>query len=442
MKYIPHTKRDTEEMLQAIGLRSWEELYGDVPEELRLKGPLPIPSALSEMEVRQKIERLASLNRQLKCYAGAGAYDHFQPALVPYIASRQEFLTSYTPYQAEISQGTLQYIFEWQTMIARLTDMEVSNASMYDGATATSEAMLMCVAASKKRNRVLLSTGVNERVRQVVSTYAKWHGVEITEITTQGGETCRQEISKALDQGDVAGVIMQQPNRFGIVEDFTHLAEECHQSKSLLVINSPASVLAVLRSQGSWGADIAVGDAQSLGLPLNFGGPYIGYLATRKALVRKMPGRLVGETEDAMHRRCFVLTLQAREQHIRREKATSNICTAQGYMCLFAVMYAALLGKSGLEEVNHLGSSAAHYLRDCLLETGIFEEVYQKPFLNEFLIRYKGSEPLQALRRRLRQQGWLFGCVEDEEKGDLLLCCTEKQTKDDIDALVKAILNR
>ena len=409
-KFFPHTDNDIQEMLKVIGVNSLDELYAEVPEELKLKRELDIPEAQSELEVRKEFQRLANKNQQLICFAGAGAYDHYQPSLIPYIASRSEFATSYTPYQAEISQGTLQYIFEYQTMMAELTGMDVSNASMYDGATATAEAMLMC---------------------------AKYHGINLEVIPAKDGITDKEAIAARFEQEkDVAGVIVAQPNFYGIVEDFSGLADLCHSNKALFVINTIASTLSVLKTPGEWGADIACGEAQSLGLPLNFGGPYIGYLCTTKAHVRKMPGRLVGATTDANGERCFVLTLQAREQHIRREHATSNICTAQGVMCLYVAMYLSMMSAKGLKEVNETGFAGAHYLYDKLLETGKFEKVYDQPFLNEFIVRYKGD--LQALQAKMIEAGILPGVPVGEDK--LLIAVTEKRSKEELDTFIQLAL--
>lgn len=435
MKYIPHTPDDIRAMLDVIGVSSLEDLYAEVPEELKLHRELDIPQSKSEIEVRRIIRAMADKNRKLVPFAGAGVYDHYVPSMIPYITSRSEFSTSYTPYQAEISQGTLQYIFEYQTMMADLTGMDISNASMYDGSTATAEAMLMCVAAAKKRNKVLISATFNPRVLNVVRTYAKFHGVELVEIPAADGLTDREAITRELAAGDVAGVMVAQPNHYGIIEDFTGLADEVHAAKALLVINSIASTLAVLRSPGEWGADIACGDAQSLGIPMNFGGPHIGYLCVKSALVRKMPGRLVGETVDADGKRAFVLTMQAREQHIRREKATSNICTAQGIMCLYVAIYLSLMGRQGLVEVNEQSAGAARALREALLATGKFEEVFPgKPFLNEFALRYVGSESLETLRRRWAENGWLGGVTLDGMPNCLLFAATEQRTQEEIDA--------
>lgn len=440
MKYIPHTPDDIRAMLDVIGVSSLEDLYAEVPEELKLHRELDIPQSKSEIEVRRIIRAMADKNRKLVPFAGAGVYDHYVPSMIPYITSRSEFSTSYTPYQAEISQGTLQYIFEYQTMMADLTGMDISNASMYDGSTATAEAMLMCVAAAKKRNKVLISATFNPRVLNVVRTYAKFHGVELVEIPAADGLTDREAITRELSAGDVAGVMVAQPNHYGIIEDFTGLADEVHAAKALLVINSIASTLAVLRSPGEWGADIACGDAQSLGIPMNFGGPHIGYLCVKSALVRKMPGRLVGETVDADGKRAFVLTMQAREQHIRREKATSNICTAQGIMCLYVAIYLSIMGRQGLVDVNEQSAGAARALREALLATGKFEEVFPgKPFLNEFALRYVGSESLETLRRRWAENGWLGGVTLDGMPNCLLFAATEQRTQEEIDAFAALV---
>ena len=438
MKYFPHTAEDIQQMLDVVGVKSLDELYAEVPEELKLHRELHLPEGKSEIEVRQIIGELAEQNKRLVPFAGAGAYDHYTPSVIPYLAARSEFSTSYTPYQAEISQGTLQYIFEYQTMMADLTGMDLSNASMYDGATATAEAMMMCVAAAKKRNRVLVSATFTPAVLAVVRTYAHFHGVDLVEVPAKDGQTDRAALSALLAEDNVAGVLVCQPNYFGIVEDFTGLADECHAHKALLAINSVASTLGVLRTPGEWGADIAMGDAQSLGLPLSYGGPYIGYLCVKNALVRKMPGRLVGETVDADGKRAFVLTMQAREQHIRREKATSNICTAQGIMCLYVAIYLSLMGPEGLREVNDNSYAAAHLLRRLLTESGKFEEAFPgQPFLNEFTLRYKGTDGVDALRKRLAEAGFLAGVKAEGMDDCLILAATEQRTEKEIAQFAK-----
>ena len=436
-KYFPHTDDDIRAMLKVIGVSSLDELYSEVPRELLLDHPLDIPEAKSEVEIRREFEQLSAANRPLTCFAGCGAYDHYTPAVIPYIASRSEFLTSYTPYQAEISQGTLQYIFEYQTMMAGLTGMDLSNASMYDGATATAEAMLMTVAAAKKRNKVLLSPTLPPAVLRVVGTYAKFHGVETVMLAEKEGCTDKDDLQARLSAGDVAGVVVAQPNYYGIVEDFDGVADLCHEHKALLVMNAEASLLGVLKTPGEWGADIACGEAQGRGLPLSYGGPYIGYLCTSRALVRKMPGRLVGGTTDADGRRAFVLTMQAREQHIRREKATSNICTAQGVMCLYVAAYLSLLGPQGLREVGELSYAGAHYLHDRLLATGRFRELYAGPFVNEFALQYDGN--VDSLQQACAEKGFLAGVKAEGRDDVLIFAVTEKRTKDEMDRLVDVI---
>ena len=435
-KYFPHTEEDIREMLSVIGVQSLDDLYAEVPEELKLGRDLDLPEGKSEVEVRRTFAELSAQNKPLTCFAGAGSYDHYTPSLVPYLVQRSEFTTSYTPYQAEISQGTLAYIFEYQTMMARLTGMDVSNASMYDGATATAEAMMMCTAAARKKNRVLLSATLPQRVLDVCQTYASYHGTDVTVVPAKDGVTDRAALSELLAAGDVAGTILPQPNRYGIVEDFTGLADELHAQKTLLAISGPASPLGVLKSPGAWGADIACGDAQSLGIPLGYGGPYIGYFCATNALIRKMPGRIVGQTEDKDGQRAFVLTMQAREQHIRREKATSNICTAQGMMCLYVAAYLSLMGPKGLMEVNETSTKGAHYLCKQLVATGNFELTYQQPFLNEFRLTCKAAKPAELIARAA-EAGYLAG-VQDGADG-LILCVTEQRTKEEMDALVELL---
>ncbi len=441
MKYFPHTASDLEQMLKVVGVGSLDELYAEVPEELKFNRELDLPSAMSEIEVRRVITSLAGKNEQLTSFAGAGVYDHYTPSVIPYIASRSEFLTSYTPYQAEISQGTLQYIFEYQSMMADLTGMDISNASMYDGATATAEAMMMCVAAAKKRNRVVISETFNPAVLRVVETYAKFHGVDLVKVPARNGVTDMEAVRQYVEADDVAGVLVAQPNYFGIIEDFTGLADLCHTHKTLLAINTMASALGVLKTPGEWGADIACGDGQSLGIPTCYGGPYIGYLCTTSALVRKMPGRLVGATTDAEGKRCFVLTMQAREQHIRREKATSNICTAQGFMCLYVAAYLSLMGEAGLREVNEQSYGAAHTLHDSLLALPCFTETFPgQPFLNEFTLTYTGTQSIETLQEAARQAGFIAGVKAEGRDHEIIFAATEQRTPEEIEALLRCMV--
>lgn len=422
-------------MLERIGVGSLDDLYSDVPDKFIYRGEYDLPDAMSEQQVRSFFESLDKKDLHLKVFAGAGAYDHYTPSVIPYICSRSEFLTAYTPYQAEISQGTLRYIFEYQSMICALTGMDVSNASMYDGPTAAAEAMMMAVACTKRKTRVLLSETLLPHVRKVVETYAKFHNVQLGYIPMKDGQTGLESMKEELAKGDVAGVIVPSLNRFGIVEDLTGFAEAVHEAKAIAVEYCDPSALAVVRTSGEWGFDIAVGDGQSLGIPMCFGGPYVGFMACRKDYVRKMPGRIVGQTQDADGKRCFVLTLQAREQHIRREKATSNICSNQSLMALYVTVYMSLMGKEGLAKVNSLSSAGAHYLYGELLKTGKFEPVFDKPFLKEFVL--KPLVPVEKLQQKLLDEGF-FGALATEE-GYVSFCVTEKRTKAEVDSLVEAV---
>ncbi|MBR3400039.1 MAG: aminomethyl-transferring glycine dehydrogenase subunit GcvPA [Prevotella sp.] len=432
-KYFPHTEEEVKEMLRVAGVNSLEELYADVPESIRFKGDYDIPEAKSEIELRQLLESFGLLNDQFTSFAGAGVYDHYTPAVIPNIISRSEFLTSYTPYQAEISQGTLHYIFEYQSMMAELTGMDISNASMYDGTTATAEAAIMAMSAGKKCTKVLASRTVDPKTMQVVETYAKYHGFDIEMIDEKDGTTDREDMRRRLAEGGVAGVILQMPNYYGIVEDYTGFAEDIHESKALMIMNSVAADLAVLKTPGEWGADIAVGDGQSLGIPMSFGGPSVGYMCCKEKLIRKMPGRIVGLTQDNRGQRAFVLTLQAREQHIRRQKATSNICSNESLMALYVTIYMSLMGKQGMKEAAELSYAGAHYLCDELLKTGRFTLAYDKPFFNEFCVRYDGD--IDALQNRCIAAGYLAGVKINENT--LMLAVTEKRQKHEIDELVE-----
>ena len=349
-KYFPHTDGDLKAMLEKVGVEKLDDLYAQIPEDIRFRDDYKIPLGASEMEVRQAFELLGSKNKQLTCFAGMGVYDHYTPSVIPNLLSRSEFLTSYTPYQAEISQGTLHYIFEYQSMMTELTGMDISNASMYDGTTAVAEAMMMAVAAGKKQNKVLVSGCINPLTFEVLKTYALHHGVELEVLPIHDGTTSLDDVKTRLAEGGFAGVIVQQPNVYGIIEDFTGFADVCHEQKALFIMDSVAADLAVLKTPGEWGADIAVGDGQSLGIPMQFGGPYVGYMCCTEKLIRKMPGRIVGMTKDNRGQRAFVLTLQAREQHIRRQKATSNICSNQSLMALWVTVYLSLMGKEGLRD--------------------------------------------------------------------------------------------
>ena len=436
-KYFPHTDSDVSQMLAAAGAKSLDELYCDVPEQLRFRGDYALPSTMSEIEVREMFRTLASMNTPLVCFAGNGCYDHYAPSIVARLAQRSEFLTSYTPYQAEISQGTLHYIFEYQSMMATLTGMDISNASMYDGATATAEAAMMAMAATKKTTRVLVSETVDAKTRRVVDTYAHYHGIDICTIKATDGITDRESVERELAQGGVAGVVVQQPNCHGIVEDFSGLSESCHSAKALLIMNSVAADLAILKTPREWGADIAVGEAQSLGLPMMFGGPGLGYMCTTEKLMRKMPGRIVGMTQDNRGQRAFVLTLQAREQHIRRQKATSNICSNQSLMALYATIYLATMGRQGLREAAEQSYQKAHDLCDSLIATRHFRLTYEQPFFNEFCLTFDGN--VDDLLLECESYGYMAGVKVDDDK--LMIAVTEKRTAEEMADFIE-IINR
>lgn len=435
-KFFPHTEEDIKVMLDKIGVPSLDALFAEVPEEIRFRRDYDLPNAKSEIEIRNFFDNLGKQNKQLTVFAGGGVYDHYTPSIVPYIVSRSEFLTSYTPYQAEISQGTLHYIFEFQSMMAELTGLPIANASMYDGSTATAEAAIMAIASGKKANKVLVSETVDDKILAVIRTYTHFQDAQIELIPAKDGITSRTAMQEKLQQGGVAGVIVQQPNKFGIIENYDGFADDCHQQKALFVMNSVAADLALLKSPGELGADIAVGDGQSLGLPINFGGPSVGYLCCTEKLIRKMPGRIVGQTLDNRGQRAFVLTLQAREQHIRREKATSNICSNQSLMALWATIYLSLMGKEGLKEAAQMSVNGAHYLYDKLIALGKFKPAFNQPFFNEFCVKYVGGN-VDELQQRLIDNGILGGIKMADDM--LMLAVTEKRTKEEVDLLVSLV---
>ncbi len=435
-KFFPHTEEDIKLMLDKIGVPSLDALFAEVPEEIRFRRDYDLPSAKSEIEIRNLFGSLGKQNKQLTVFAGGGVYDHYTPSIVPYIVSRSEFLTSYTPYQAEISQGTLHYIFEFQSMMAELTGLPIANASMYDGSTATAEAAIMAVASGKKANKVLVSETVDDKILAVIRTYTHFQNVQIEVVPAEDGATSRTAMQEKLQQGGVAGMIVQQPNKYGIIENYDGFADDCHQQKALFVMNSVAADLALLKSPGELGADIAVGDGQSLGIPMQFGGPSVGYLCCTEKLMRKMPGRIVGQTKDNRGQRAFVLTLQAREQHIRREKATSNICSNQSLMALWVTIYLSVMGKEGLKEAAQMSVDGAHYLYEKLIHSGKFKPAFNQPFFNEFCVKYVGGD-LDQLQQRLLDNGILGGIKMADDM--LMLAVTEKRTKEEVDLLVSLV---
>ena len=435
-KFFPHTEEDIKLMLDKIGVPSLDALFAEVPEEIRFRRDYDLPSAKSEIEIRNLFGNLGKQNKQLTVFAGGGVYDHYTPSIVPYLVSRSEFLTSYTPYQAEISQGTLHYIFEFQSMMAELTGLPIANASMYDGSTATAEAAIMAVASGKKANKVLVSETVDDKILAVIRTYTHFQNVQIEVVPAEDGATSRTAMQEKLQQGGVAGMIVQQPNKYGIIENYDGFADDCHQQKALFVMNSVAADLALLKSPGELGADIAVGDGQSLGIPMQFGGPSVGYLCCTEKLMRKMPGRIEGQTKDNRGQRAFVLTLQAREQHIRREKATSNICSNQSLMALWVTIYLSVMGKEGLKEAAQMSVDGAHYLYEKLVQSGKFKPAFNQPFFNEFCVKYVGGD-LDQLQQRLLDNGILGGIKMADDM--LMLAVTEKRTKEEVDLLVSLV---
>lgn len=426
-------------MLDVCKVTSLDDLFVDVPEGVKLNRLYNVPSAMSEYEVIEWMSSLAAKNQTPVIFRGAGAYDHYIPTISGALASRQEFLTSYTPYQPEVSQGTLQYIFEFQSIIAELTGMDVSNASMYDGATATAEATFMAQSITN-RDTILISQGVHPYVREVIETYAKYRGLKTHCVGLSNGLLDRQALKSSLDSG-IAGLVVQQPSYEGTIDDFSDVSALLHQNESVLIMNVNPLVASVLKTPRQQGADIVCGDAQPLGIPLGFGGPYVGFLTTLKEYVRRMPGRICGMTKDIDGKRAFVLTLQAREQHIRREKANSNICSNQSLNALQTAIYCSTLGKQGVVEVATRSIQGAHILYGKLLATKRFKPVNDAPFAHEFVLHYEGD--VVKLDKHLESKGFLgglsLGKFDQKRSKEMLFCVTEKRSLAEMDALVAAV---
>ncbi len=437
MDYTGHTPRDIEEMLKVIGVADIDELFADIPSVVGLNRPVDLPAPLSEIEVTSLVTQIAGENLITTQFIGAGAYRHHIPAALEALASRSEFYTSYTPYQPEVSQGTLAAIFEFQTLICRLTGMDVANASMYDGATALAEAVFLAV-RSNDCGRVLVSRAVHPHYRQVLSTYAGASGLEIAELPLVEGGTGAESVEAVIGE-DVSAVVIQNPTFFGCLENVKEIADAAHRAGAYLIVavTEPLS-LALLKSPGSLGADIVCGEGQSFGNPVGMGGPMLGLFAAKKEFVRRMPGRLAGRTVDADGNEAYVLTLQTREQHIRRERATSNICTNQGLCALRAAIYLVLLG-NGLRDLADINHRTASHLRRRLLELGA-EPAFNRPFFNEFTVRIKGLDRVSAA---LRNEGFAFGLplggYYDELADCAVLCATELCSAGDIDRLASAM---
>lgn len=440
-RYIPNTENDTREMLETINVHSIEELFQDIPSGIRLNRRLALEKPLSELEVTKIVGSLANKNLStdnLVCFLGAGAYDHYIPSIIKHITSRSEFYTSYTPYQPEISQGTLQYIFEYQSMICNLTGMDVANASMYDGATAVTEAAMMTLDGKKKK--VIISSTVHPETRENLKTYMRFRNIEVCEINASEGVTDIEHLRSSVDPS-TACVIVQTPNFLGFCEDMNEIEKITHGNKSLFIANVDPISLGIMASPAEYGADIAVGEGQSLGNSLNYGGPYLGFLAAKSSLMRKMPGRIVGETTDVDGKRAFVLTLQAREQHIRREKANSNICSNQSLNALIAAIYLCTMGNQGLKEVATQCVQKAHYAYEKLLKTGIFKPISKSPFFKEFSLESSIDPDIvnQHLLKNGILGGFAIGTKYTNYPNGMLFCVTEKRSKEEIDNLVTVL---
>jgi glycine dehydrogenase subunit 1 len=445
MRYIPSTEEQKKEMLKEIGVSSFEDLIESIPQEVRFKRKLNIPEAISEAELEEKIYQIAKKNSDfflMKPLIGAGAYRHHVPEAEKFLLQREEFWTCYTPYQPELSQGTLQSMFEFQTYIARLTKMDVVIPSIYDGASATAEAALMSFRLTH-RNKIIISSTLHPHYRKTVKTYIAPQEPEIVELPYKDGLVDIDKLEKLIDAG-VASVIVQNPNFFGGIEDLAEICELVH-AKGALLINAIAESmsLGVLKAPGEMGADIVAGEAQSFGMELNYGGPYNAYLATRKQFLRQLPGRIVGETVDVDGKRVFVMTMRAREQDIRREKATSNICTNHGLNILAANIYLSLMGTEGLYKVSLLNTKAAHYLENLLLKSGKFERVFHYPFYNEFLLKSKNS--VSTLSEKLLKNNFIPPLEiskfykEEGLKDVLLFAVTEILSRQDLNRVAEIL---
>ncbi len=440
--YLPHTAADRQAMLAAIDVRATEELFADIPVELRLGRPLALPAALAEQELARHLQDLAGKNASLgeyACFLGAGAYDHYIPSVVDHVIGRSEFYTAYTQYQPEISQGYLQALWEYQSMICTLTGLDVANASLYDGGTALAEATMMACAATG-RQEVVVARAVHPHYRTILGTYAIDRGMAVKEAPFTGGVTGAADLAKLAGPA-TAAVIIQTPNFFGCLEDVAAAAELAHMAGALLIVAADPMALGVLEAPGALGADIVVGEGQPLGLPVSFGGPYLGFFAATEKLMRKMPGRIVGQTTDFEGTRGFVLTLQAREQHIRREKATSNICSNEALCSLAAAVYLTAVGREGLREVAELCLKKAHYAHEELVNRKVCQPVFGAPFFQEFVVRC--APPVAAINEALYKERIIGGCdlgrYYPELAGCMLLCVTEKRTRAEIDRLVRTM---
>jgi glycine dehydrogenase subunit 1 len=444
MPYLFNTAEDQQAMLEAIGAASIEELFDLIPEPMRLKRPLSLPPALCEMELTRHLNELAAQNEHAGrkiCFLGGGVYDHFVPAVVDAIASRGEFYTSYTPYQPEVSQGNLQAMFEYQTLICQLTGLDVSNASLYDGGSATVEAALMCLTSTRRHGKVIVAAGVHPEYRQILETYFANLETELLTLPAPEGTVSPRSVAAVVDD-QTACVIVQHPNFFGCLEDVEAIARATHEAGALLVVVFDPISVGLLKRPGDLGADVAVAEGHVLGTPMSYGGPFLGIMACREQFVRKMPGRIAGQTTDRRGRRCWVLTLQTREQHIRREKATSNICTNQGLFALRAAVYLSLLGPHGLREVAELCVRRSHYAAERIAAGGRMVLPFDRPFFKEFTVRDRSGR-VSDLLAAAHEAGFLAGVPLGRWYPELddcfLIAVTEKRTRGEIEALAESL---
>ena len=441
-RYLPNTEQDRQDMLEVIGAKDIMDLFSDIPENVRLDEPMDLPASLSEYELLKHARELASKNTtasELPYFLGAGVYDHHIPAVVNHIISRQEFLTAYVPYQPEISQGGLQALFEWQTMICELTGMDVTNSGMYDGFNAIAEAANLAIGKVRKTNKILVSKAVHPQGIEVLHTYSDGMEYQVEEIGLADDVTNLEELKEKLD-AETAAVVVQYPNFFGSIEDLKEMKEIMADSKALLIVSSNPLALGKLESPGALGADIVVGDMQPFGIAMSFGGPHAGYLAVTNDLMRKLPSRIVGQTADVEGKRGFVLSLTTREQHIRREKATSNYSSNQALFTLASAIAMTAYGKQGIQDLAQRNISNAHYLGKQLQEKG-FELVNQSPYFNEFLVKL--NHPISAVNESLFEKGFIGGYDASSVYGTehvMLICVTEKRTKGEMDAFVDALV--
>jgi glycine dehydrogenase subunit 1 len=444
LRYIPNSPEERAEMLEQIGVPSTEKLFESIPENLRLQGHLNVPAAMSELELLKRFDEMGSRNQaaQRISFLGGGAYSHYTPTIVDHLISRSEFFTAYTPYQPEISQGTLQAIFEFQTLVCQLTGMDIANASMYDGSTAMAEAVLMAERVTRRR-KVIVSSAVHPQYLEVAHTYVQHAGIELktAEVDPASGQTPTGAFHAIDDQ--TAAIVIQSPNFFGCIEDVSALADKAHAAGALLVVTvTEAMSFGLLKSPGSCGADIVVAEGQSFGVPLSYGGPYVGLFATRDKYARQIPGRLVGEAFDKKGRRGFVLTLATREQHIRREKATSNICTNEGLIALCATIYLETMGRHGIQDVASQCAQKAHYAAREIGNLAGFSLPYSGPFFNEFVVQAP-AEAVPLLDKLAQQKGIDGGIAlsrfNSNRPNDFLVCVTETNTREQIDALVQGL---